>query len=444
MPDDQMNGSERNDINQAKRPSDEISRPEVDTVSAASDPSVPDSSPADTGVVPTAKDSQFSDSELASVEARPVVPSPAFDTEPATQGPVSPLTTEAAFIQPAPQEKKSKKKLIIGGIIAALLVLGLGGSAAAYNFWYQAPEKVLTDAATNLIQARAVVYDGTLTFESKDGNNKLLVTFDGQADRANHGENVDVKLTVDKKTYPLKASFMQTEDVTFYFKLDNLTETVKSYQEEDEVLPPAAVNLLEKIDGQWVKVTLEDLKDWAQEYADTQKCVGEVFRSVKNDDAKYKEIADVYAKHPFVTLKGEVETKDGNLGFDLDVDSAKQKAFVTGLNDTQLMKKLQKCDDSYKLDPKEYEEEEKELDEKSNTRVYISQWTHELRQVVSTFEDDENKGEFNLKPRFVDSVDVKAPSKAMTIQELQKMIDDVQQELYGGVEAEAVAETTEA
>ncbi len=461
MPDDQPNGDNPYDINSFKRTEDVADQQNTEpTFSSEPDTQATDQPPAGTPAAASTESAPFgapspqhtpSDSEgpaeYSDSTETTVVPEPgadrsvtpsdssyAFDTEPATQPSAMPAMTETTFAQPVP-EKKSKKRLIIGGIVAALLVLGVGGSAAAYTLVYQAPEKVLADAMTNLIQAKAVVYDGSLVYQSKDGDNKLNITFDGQANRASYGQDVDVKLTIDKKTYPLKASFLQTEDVTFYFKLDNLTETIESYQEEGEAIPPAARKLLDAIDGQWVNITLSDIKEWAQEYADTQKCVGEVFRSVKNDDAKFKEIADVYSKNPFVVSKGDVQSNDGNFGFDLDIDNAKQKSFVKGLNETALMKKLQKCDDSYKLNPEDYKEEKEDIDEKSNVRVYVSQWTHELRQVVSTYEDEENKGEFNLKPRFVDSVNVVAPTKAMTIEELQKLIDEVQQELYGGMEA---------
>ena len=392
-------------------------------------------------------------SEVLAIEAEPTTTSPNTPVSPVATVPSD--TVASVEMQPSttpfsPNEsskpKRSRKLLIIG--LVSLLVVGLltGTGAAAYTMWYQKPEKVLADAVVKLIQARAVVYEGDLLYQSKDSGMKLEIRFDGKADRANNTETVDLKLTVDKRTFPLKASFIQTENSVFYFKIDNLQSTIEYSEDEGFKLPAAAIKLIKKIDGKWVKITLEDIKEWGQEVADTQKCTGDVFRNTKNDDAAYKEIADAYSLHPFVTSKGDIETKDGNLNFEVDTNEAELKKFVGELNDTSIFKKLQKCDkDSYTLNPDDYETEEEDAkDETASVRVSISQWTHELRQISSTFKSDGSSGDFNLKPQFVEKVDMNEPKDAMSLDELEKLVDQLQAELvdaFGSSAYDSVNET---
>lgn len=368
-------------------------------------------------------------SQLGINTAEPTIPSDSTIAEP------SPAL--AAFGNTQLPKKRSKKPLIIA--LVSLVVVGLltGSGAAAYTMWYQKPEKVLADAVVKLIQARAVTYKGDLLYQSKENNTKLEIRFDGKADRANNTETIDIKLTMEKKTYPLKASFLQTENSVFYFKIDNLKAAIESTQDAGMTLPAAATKLINAIDGRWVKITLDDIRKWGQEMADTQKCTGEVFRSMKTNDAAYKQVAEVYAKHPFVTSKGAVETKDGNLNFDIDVSEPVLKKFVTDLNSTDIQKKLQQCDkDTYTLDPDDYEVEKDEKGETSNVRVSISQWSHEFREISSTFKDETSSGSFNLKPQFLSSIDIDEPKDAMTMKELQALIDELQSEVTKSLEQE--------
>ena len=191
-----------------------------------------------------------------------VQPSSALDTEPATGYTSTPQQTAYSQSVAAPQEGpvaaplqptapastvfgtsatpdtlaiaptgggSGKKKLILVSILAGAFVL-LGGGVAAYNLWYQNPEKVLSDALINAAKAKTITYTGAVDIVNLDKTSlsytskleTIKLSFDGKS-AAPTGE-LSAKLTVkyDGKNYDLTGSGLVDKDANLYVKLARL------------------------------------------------------------------------------------------------------------------------------------------------------------------------------------------------------------------------------
>ena len=113
----------------------------------------------------------------------PIVPLPQptpsiVSPPPAPQEPQDPVNPVVA---PVPQQvvtspKKGKRGLLWAIVALVIVVLLGGGSALAYNFWYQNPNKVVSDALLHAVTAKTVSMTGTLDMSTKDYKVKLEVS----------------------------------------------------------------------------------------------------------------------------------------------------------------------------------------------------------------------------------------------------------------------------
>lgn len=247
-----------------------------------------------------------------------------------------------------PIKPKMKKSLLIA-IISVLVVVLLGSSSAlAYKFWYQNPQKVVTDALVHAMAAKSVAYVASLSSDSSAS--KFKFEFTGQ--QLNASGSIDAKLiysTADKN-YAINGSGLIDNSGDFYFKIEHLgdiTTILKSYSTNS-----AAVDkLVTKIDGTWIKISSSDLNGLSASAAKGKTCVNDAVDKVRNDKATSGEITDLYSKHPFIIIDKELGTKDGNLGYSLKSDTVATKAFATGLLNTSIYKQLHGCDSSFTINP---------------------------------------------------------------------------------------------
>lgn len=447
MPEDQPNGQNRDDDNL-------LNKPEAENLDTADTPnesaSVNDSSQREDLTMPDPIDQQPqsdvpTDSDTDTVSQGPAL-SPevaAFDSEPATQPPVAMLAmNDTTTSQPLP-EKKSKKGLIIGLILGAILLMGLGGSAAAYNLWFQNPDKVLVDAAVNAMKAESAKINGTFVWQNDDAS--LTVTPLSQTNKT--ATSLRAKVAFKAKTEETKAFDGMTMDAdmiykmdgTVYFKLtdvkknfDNVADALIEQQmkasvdagtpmtDADKELMSGIVKemyqpIAEKLDNQWI-VIKADKKAAA---ADERKCVADVYKKLSNDDLA-NEVASAYRDNKFVTVKRELGVKDGSVGYELDLDEKKAEKFEAAFKKTSIGKALAKCSVDDQADDVTDKQDEDQF--KSSTfNVWIDRWSHELTSI--DFEAVmKEKGAGSLKGEFATEfngdVMITTPKDAKTFDEI--------------------------
>ena len=406
-------------------------------------------------IEPATNSDSVADPLGTTINAAPVAQAPIsvepVATSPSPVAPVSPLApaaTAATTTEGLSVAKRSKKPLILGLAIGGLVLL-LGGTAAAYQFWYQNPDKVVTDSLVKALTAKTITYTGTLDTSAESG--KLKVELDGRANDAAFANHAKATVTIGAVNVVVDGNLQVTEKGDLYFKLQNAKDLADTYVQlmGGGTSTPELTALVTKINDKWIKVTAEDLNMGnADERANQNQCFTAVGEKFKTDGALRGEVTDLYEKQRFITVKESLGEKDGNLGYKLNFEQAKAKAFATGLKGTKLYAELQKCDKDFEIDENDIPEQNGDLT--GDVEVWVNRWSHELEQVRATGQskDGKSKGTFVLNPIFNKPVTIDAPADAMPASELQQEIEAVAGSLVGaayqGIDARSDAASMEA
>lgn len=347
--------------------------------------------------------------------------------QPVSQLPFSSSPTPVPVLEP---KKSGKKKgLIIGGIIAAVLVVLGAGGVFAYQFLYQNPEKVVSDAVMNAIKAETMTFTGSVDTVSKTGGSKIKIEVDGASGRGSGNVNVKATFDFDGTPMTLSGSGLVDDKGTLYFKATNVKKLVASYRAMIPAESQAMFDqLIAKIDDRWIKISSDDTKDFSETYSKSQKCLTDTAEKFKTDKTLSSEVADVYKKNKFLTISQDLGSKDGSLGYSVKANTETTKNFVKALKDTKAYKTLKDCDSSFEIDENDITTDSK--DDETKLEVWVNQWNHELTKVVIKDETGPDTGNMVFNPTFNKPVDVKAPENAVTLSDLKTEIESLLQSFY--------------
>jgi hypothetical protein len=356
------------------------------------------------------------------------------DVPPAPLVQASPAIEPYQFTPPVPA-KKPKKGLLIGGIIAGVLVVLIGAGAAAYQFWYQNPNKVVTDAIMHAIQAKSVIYSGTLATDS-DGTKLNLKVSGANATIAQGKVDVDATITTSGKTYTIKSSGVVDKSGTLYIKLTNVRSLLDGIMTQVGIKSTAFDGLIATIDNKWIMISSSDLSTYSQSTAKTQSCLTDAAAKFNTDAASKKELTDAYSKHQFLKIDNNLpnQTISGSdsMGYTITSDDAKLKAFVDQANTSKLVKNLEACDSSIKFDASDFKDTNPT--DKTTVHVWVSRWTHELTRLEVTGGSKASNGSLTFDPVFNMPVTVDTPKDALTLKQIQdeftKAITAYEQDAY--------------
>lgn len=349
-----------------------------------------------------------------------------------TEAPVETLVAAPGLATP---RKRSKKPLIIGLAVGGLLLL-LGGTAAAYQLWYQNPDKVVTDSIVKALSAKTVTYTGTI--DSSGEAAKLKVEFDGKANGGSLATHAKATITMGAANVVADGDVQFSEKGDVYFKIKNAKDLSETFvQMMGGSSTPEIDALIAKVDNKWIKASAEDFSaDEDSDAAKRSQCFEDVIGKFKTDRGLRDEMTGLYTKHRFITVKQSLGEKDGSLGYKLDADQAKAKEFATGLKTTALYRELQNCDKDFKIDENDVAEESSDF--VADVEIWANKWSHELTQVKVSGEakDKSSKGAFVLNPVFNKEVTVTAPADAVPLSELQSDFEAI-------VSGQTAADTSE-
>jgi hypothetical protein len=360
----------------------------------------------------------------------PIPTSSGIPAEPIGSGPVydTPLV--------APASKKSKKKLIIfGSIIAGALVILGGGSALAYNVWYQNPEKVVTDSLVNALTARTAQLTGSL--EVKNDEYKVKMTFDAKAATKNAELAVKVDYTADGQTVKLDGAGHFSADGDLYVKVNNVDSIISTLTGGEANASTAYDALSSKVEGKWIKITSDDIGKFSEDYKKTQGCLEDVTKQVADDKKLGSELVELYKKNNFIVIVESLGARTindtGSLGYVVDLDTKKAKTFAAGLETTEVGKKLKACDST--IDFKDFAdsldaEDSDETKSEDVIQVWASRFGHELTEINANGQSDGTEIKAVFNPVFNKDVNIDTPTDAMTLESLQAEFEKATEAYY--------------
>lgn len=364
------------------------------------------------------------------VESEPDTAPVSTDTQPAAPGVDS---SQGSVISGGAVPKPKKKGLLIGGIIAILILLLGGGAALAYNFWYQNPEKVLTDAVGNALRAKSVAYAGTLTAENTEDKSTIKIEISSASDNTGKGTvDATLTLTADDKSYTFKGAALTDSKGDLYVQAKDIRPLYDSYAEEiGAVLPEALDAFVDKINNKWIRISSSDLKELGYTTNDdVSKCLSDASKKLMGDEATAKELRELYEKNKFVVIDKKLGSRGDSLGYTLKGDEAAAKSFAKGLKDTAIYKEFQKCDESFEINEDDLFKEAEDSDVTATYEVWVSRWGHEFTEFKIDGKTTDMTLNASLKPTFNKPVTAETPSEFLTIKELQDELTSIFEELY--------------
>ena len=336
----------------------------------------------------------------------------------------------------APQKSSKKKKIIIlGAIIVGALGLLSGGTAAAYNLWYQNPDKVVLEAVSSLLQQGTSTHKMSVDITAKDTTVKLTIDAKLAAIPASEAD-ITAAITYRGKDYKVTGSTLTDKDGNLYFKLNDVKALLTQVAGNGADFS-AFNDVITKVDGQWIKVSSDDLKTVSDAYSKTQSCTTDALKSL-NDKAVSKEITDVYQKNQFITVGDKIGVKDiggvASLGYNVTLDAAKAKTFYTTLGDTTVGKALTACDSSLTFEASDLDTSTS-TDSKTTSKIQVwaSRFGHQLKELDVTAKDADTTIKFVWNPTFVKGVTVTAPASTVSVSEVVKDIENDFSTYYSSV-----------
>lgn len=379
----------------------------------------------------------------------PEIPQTPFNAQPTQTSaptPNPPAVSEAPISQPTPfglgseaqpqataqAPKKKHKGLIITIIVVAFLALLATSAALAYNFIYQNPEKVVTDSLMKAITAETIAGNGTVV--AKNDTITIKVGIDGGSDGENGKLKASLDISSDDREVKLDGEGVFAKNGDLFLKVNNADELVQTLMEGSGSTSTALDGLIEKVDGQWIKISNDELGTYSETYEKSKKCVDDALGSAQNDKSLNKEISDLYRANSFIIVKDKLGSKTINgvesLGYEIEGDAAKAKAFISGIKETQLGKKLITCDDSFDFDSLAEGLDSSSVDGTYKVQLWASRFGHELTELNVNGKNDDTDVSVVFHPIFNKTVEVEIPTDTISLEELQTEITNTLSQLY--------------
>lgn len=344
------------------------------------------------------------------------------DTTGTNSLPVDETPRDEAVIPPAPMTKpKSKKKLaiIISSIVIGFLLLLGGGAALAYNLWYQNPDKVIGDALMNLVTSESATLKGSLSGES-DGT-ALDLTIDARANGTGVQGTVNGTINTEDVSVDVAGEVISLSGADLYFKLDDTQQTFTQLLSASGTPfdTSGLTDFFSGLDGQWIRVSADELGNVDEEAAKVQECLGTLETKLRDNRALLDEVGQIYRSNMFIVVDEELGSRDvegvASLGYRISVDVEAYNTFVGAFEATALYDEIKACNENFDL-----ENVRLEADDVQDTtiEVWISQWSHELTELSLTGTNESAQSTLKVNTTFVATDEVVAPADSKTIQEV--------------------------
>jgi len=196
-----------------------------------------------------------------------------------------------------------------------------------------------------------------------------------------------------------------------------------------------------------VIVTPEDIDEFSPgaNTSDIEKCSKEIQTKMDDDSSYMEEIVELYKNNIFIVVKESLGSKDGSLGYVIEGDEDKAKSFAKGIESTKIYKEYRDClpasdresldeyfDDIDKEDETDDTFKTEESDTDGSVEVWVDRWSHKLTSIKVIADTKSSSAETSFKievnTRIGADVEYKAPENPLTIKEIKKDIEAIQQE----------------
>ncbi len=325
------------------------------------------------------------------------------------------------------------------------------------------------DSLVNAIGAKSSTASGTISVA--DTNVNVTMTVDAKTSQKD-GSSFGAKLAIKAKNgvaIDIAGDAVYASNGDVYFRANNLQKsldaaidlyisesakdpTVKAtpVSPESKAEAKSAYNsilgpVIKKIDNQWIKISVSDLKDLSQSSGTQYECTQTVIKKITaNNTTESAELKELYAKNKFIVVKDNLGTKDGSLGYVVDVDEAKAKKFGDDFKNTKAYKELNDCS---KSDTSQTDNTTTKTDDTKTTtpvthiEVWVDQWSHMMTAIkgtVTASDSDKTKLDFDIKTTFNAPVTIAIPKDSISLKEVTDSVKSIFSDTSGAAESQSM------
>jgi hypothetical protein len=330
------------------------------------------------------------------------------------------------------------------------LLVGAGVGLLVWIMMRESPDSTLKDALSKLWSADNMQANIVVSTKDASGNNTDL-TIDGVKDGTKFSGEGKIKTSAGDKDVEIEFSAAYIDGDNMYFKLKNLDKIADSLGSTfgalaggstyAELLSGVLGTVVNKIDGQWYKISTSDIKSTIGS-SSPYSCMIDSMGSL-SDKKAYDKVEEIYKKHRFLSIDSDakVEEKDGIKYYTIKSDKEESKKFKEEAEHDKALEGLVKClgdssleiaDDDYGYGSDELNKilsddsetaEIKKKDSEDKVVVFgIKPWSHELVDVKISSKDDSDSSA-TIKISY-DKKEVVAPEGAKSIDDLKKDIEE--------------------
>lgn len=316
---------------------------------------------------------------------------------------------------------KANKKRVIGLVLLALTILAMG---LVYFYWYQNPQKVISDALMHAVSAKSVTYTGVINTK---GSQAMTITLDGGASDKGGVLAAKLVLGTQSKKYTLEGNAVIDQKNDLYFKVRNIDDLVNNYR---KAIPaeslPLFDNIISTVNDKWIIVSSKDLQDYNQTLAKTKTCVSDMAKKIQTDTAVKAQLIEAYEDNPFITVEKKLGAQSGSLGYALAYNSELTKGFTRKYKNTTTYKTLAACDKSFVIQDDNLFGRDATISA-PKVNVWIDQWTHHLTKVTVQDSATTQPMTITVEPKFNQAVTVTTPKNVTTLEQLQRDVQGLLQ-----------------
>lgn len=327
----------------------------------------------------------------------------------------------------AAKNKKKTSRGLYGGLVVAVLVVVV--IVVGLFMFFQSPERRLANGFANLITASSIGVEGNL--ESTGSFGKMNADIHAATNKKLVDAHVNATLAVGESGKAVAdMQVIVPEDGIVYAKVKEpkklmnslgdsfvtslFTEVpglVLSEQAKSSFMGPLRDSLNEsgeRMEGTWIKVTQEQLRQSTGDAQVSTDCYIEFGRELKSNSKARKQLADAYHKYTFIVIDDATVKPEGtSQGYRVSLDQAKLKEFKDSVSDNEAVKKLDKCGlDILTLGASD------DLRDQS-VDIWVDRLTSDITRVKYSKSDTGNSSKVDLRFSYGVKVDVAQPNESI-------------------------------
>jgi hypothetical protein len=141
-------------------------------------------------------------------------------------------------------------------------------------------------------------------------------------------------------------------------------------------------------------------------------------------------------------VKKSLGSKDGSLGYEVEFKRENAIQFANGVNSTKFYKQLKKCDDKIQdLNGEDMFKQESDSKDEGQVVMWIDRWTHKLTSLELSSRSKDSTAKLVVDTEFDIPVSVDEPKNALTVDDIKKDIEAVQQDMMQSYNTSATDQT---